>query len=116
MAKPKPAKWVRLSNGVVEDERGVGQIMLALRQLAVNKPSYFEAAANFVAGGEQPPDFVAARLREIKFAKAGEPLVLYDDVRDVIECCSEWSGKRVVFSSKNLFHQDQSKIVPPGDD
>lgn len=113
-----PRKWVRLSNGQVEDENAVGRILLDLRGLALNNPAGFEALAQFVVGqADAVPDYLAARLRALKFAEPGsDPVALYDDVRDVVECCADWRGKRVRFNSDLLFHADQTKIVPPEDD
>lgn len=119
MAKKKkePAKWVRLSNGVIEKEAGVEAIVAELRGLAMNHPIRFEFLARFVSGHDPDlPDYMVAWLREKKFLQEEADVVLYDDARDVIECCADWFGQRCKFSTAMLYHKDQSDIEPPEDE
>lgn len=121
MAKPKKKAsaegWIRLSNGVIEKEVNVGNALLALRYWAVNYPARFEQLAQFVAGTlTELPDPIVAELFRLKFTKSADGVELYDDVRDVIECCSDWHGRKVRFSSSELMHKDQTNIVPSEDD
>lgn len=107
----KERKLVRLSNGVVDYEDGIGQILLHLRSLAINNPAQFELLAHFVAGkSDDLPDYLVAKLKKINFLKEDDPPVLYDDVRDVVECCSQWRGNRAYFESMGLFHKNQTNL------
>lgn len=116
-AKAKPAaggvRLVRLSNGDVEREDGVGSIVVALQALAVNNAVQYEMVAQWVAGQlDELPGYVEARLRQATLLQPGlDPPVLYDDVKAVIVCCTEWTGKRARFSSRTLLHADQSNLV-----
>ncbi len=118
MAKKKEEKWVRLSNGSIERDSSVGPIMLHLRSIAMNSPAQYELLARFSAELETDlPDYLVAKLRSLKFIKPGDDeVVLYDDVRDVIDCCAQWTGEKVRFDSNSLLHVDQTKIVPPEDE
>lgn len=118
MAKKKPDRWVRLSNGTIEKEHNVGVILCELRALAVNHPQWFEFISHYIAGlSQEMPDYVVARLRQIKFIKPdSDPVEFYDDVKDVIECCGEWSGRKVRFDRSQLLDQNQNDIKPPEED
>lgn len=121
MAKKKkePDKWVRLSNGEIEKETSVAAILAELRGLAVEHPARFEFLAQFVAGSmDELPDYLLAWLVSRKFVKpdTGDDVEFYDDVRDVIECCADWTGSRCRFDSGQLLHRNQSDIEPPEDD
>jgi hypothetical protein len=116
MAKSK-VKWIRLSNGAVENEKSVGEIVFHLRTLALNHPAGFDALAKKVAGREvELPDHIEANLRANKLAKPAKPdmlIELYDDVQDVISCCSQWVGNKVAFDTKDLLHVNQENIESP---
>lgn len=117
MAKAKSGgsagkELVRLSNGAVEREKGVGSIVVALQSLAVNSAAQYEMVAQWVVRQiEELPAHVEARLRQLTLLRPGtDPPELYDDVRDVIECCTEWAGSRARFNSRTLLHRDQTNL------
>lgn len=113
----KNPRWVRLANGEIEPEEGVGSIMVCLRQIETSHPAQFLELAKFSTEqlDELSPTAISLFKKHKLVNEEVQPIALWDDVKDVLDSALEWKGNHVHLGSSPL-HKDQTNVVPPTED